>query len=682
MTSAVTIWTHALIALLFMAAAGQPGDAVGLPRRRFALALGSTALWALAVAGIGAGDLAARMTESARNIAWLVFMLALVRRRQGSRGWGPVLVHGVAIAVALVAAALALLASVVRDPQSADLLIETMVVFRMITAASALVLSRDLLAAAPGPAPGGVRLVSWAIAGLWALDLFAFSLRYAVPDAMPWLVAGRGAAMIPVGLLILAGVRRGGNWTLTPSRTVAVRSVAAVAVAAYAGLVVLATTLASQVWGEDARAVQAAIVLGATTALFTLLSTPWLRSWTRVMVAKHLFSHRYDYRAEWLRFAETLGRPGEEASSLSTRIVKAVAELTGSPKGLLLLADPAGLVPGTAWAWDGDDMPAGSADAAIAAHLSATGRIVEVDAVRADTAPPGEAAAMPQWMLDRVDAWALVPLFHADVLVGAILLARPVVDRPLDWEDLDLLRVAGRQAASYLAEERAHQALADARRFDEFNRRFAFILHDIKNLASQLSLVARNAERHADNPEFRADMIDTLRSSADQMTTLLARLSRQAMPRAEVPRATDVAAVAAGIAAERRAGHPVVFDSARPVWAAADRGRLEQVLRHLVQNAAEASPPAEPVMLSAFHEGACAVIEVVDRGCGMSPAFVRDHLFRPFASTKDGGFGIGAFEARQLVTAMGGRLEVASREGEGTRFRVFLPAVHDLEAAA
>ena len=57
----------------------------------------------------------------------------------------------------------------------------------------------------------------------------------------------------------------------------------------------------------------------------------------------------------------------------------------------------------------------------------------------------------------------------------------------------------------------------------------------------------------------------------------------------------------------------------------------------------------------------------------MSADFIRARLFKPFASTKDGGFGIGAFEARALVAAMGGRIEVASREGEGSRFTVFLP---------
>src|SRR3546814_13854417 len=79
-----------------------------------------------------------------------------------------------------------------------------------------------------------------------------------------------------------------------------------------------------------------------------------------------------------------------------------------------------------------------------------------------------------------------------------------------NWEDFDLLRTVGQQAASYIAEAQSQSALADAEKFEEFNRRFAFIMHDIKNLVSQLSPVARNAERHADKPEFRADMVATL----------------------------------------------------------------------------------------------------------------------------------------------------------------------------
>ncbi|MQP51176.1 hypothetical protein, partial [Escherichia coli] len=142
-------------------------------------------------------------------------------------------------------------------------------------------------------------------------------------------------------------------------------------------------------------------------------------------------------------------------------------------------------------------------------------------------------------------------------------------------EDFDLLKIAGRQVASYLAEARATEALLEAQRFDEFNRRFAFILHDLKNLVSQLSLVARNAERHADNPEFRADMVATLQESAARMNDLLARLAQRQPAAAGMPRPLDLVALAHGIANARRAQHAVRVEAEEPVRAIADAARLE-----------------------------------------------------------------------------------------------------------
>ena len=133
---------------------------------------------------------------------------------------------------------------------------------------------------------------------------------------------------------------------------------------------------------------------------------------------------------------------------------------------------------------------------------------------------------MPQWLVEEHAAWALVPLLHFDRLVGLVVLGRPLLARKLDWEDFDLLRVVGQQLASYIAEHNGQSALLEASRFDEFNRRIAFVMHDIKNLASQLALLARNAERHADNPAFRKDMLVTLTNAADKLNALLARLSR------------------------------------------------------------------------------------------------------------------------------------------------------------
>ncbi|MFL6830025.1 MAG: ATP-binding protein, partial [Sphingomicrobium sp.] len=232
--------------------------------------------------------------------------------------------------------------------------------------------------------------------------------------------------------------------------------------------------------------------------------------------------------------------------------------------------------------------------------------------------------------------------------------------------------------ASYLAEARGQQALADARRFDEFNRRFAFILHDIKNLVSQLSLVARNAERHADNPEFRADMVATLQGSVGKMNDLLARLAPQAGSRplkAEPQPLTPI--LDAAISASNR-GREVRLRGNQSLWAVADAAALEQAVTHLLHNALDASANAEPVMVDVLADGGEVAISVIDNGKGMSADFVRDQLFQPFASTKDGGFGVGAFEARTLVAAMGGQLTVQSRPGKGSRFTIRLPALEQV----
>ena len=349
----------------------------------------------------------------------------------------------------------------------------------------------------------------------------------------------------------------------------------------------------------------------------------------------------------------------------------------------MLVPDGEALALGTRWNWD--DCGGGAAPS-FASHLLLTERIVALDELRSGEGDGAEFACTPQWMLDDTQVWAVVPMLHLGRLVGAVVLSRPSVDRALDWEDYDLLKIAGRQVASYLAEARAQDDLADGQRFDEFNRRFAFIVHDIKNLVSGLSLVARNAERHADNPEFRADMVATLQDSAAKLNMLLSRLS--ANPRGRVEQEAPVAVVlldfVGKIAASRRATHPTVVTGDPGAVARADPSALEQVIVHLLSNAIEASAASEPVTVSVEDCGGDVALSVIDRGVGMAPAFVRDQLFRPFVSSKPAGFGIGAYEARQLTEAMGGRILVDSREGVGTTFRVVLPAAHSirLEAAA
>jgi putative PEP-CTERM system histidine kinase len=454
-----------------------------------------------------------------------------------------------------------------------------------------------------------------------------------------------------------------GLGTFRPSRAVAIALIGLGAGIVFFLTIIGATSLMSLTGGIGTGLYSFTIPLLSAVLAGVLLPARRTRGWFKVMLAKHLFAHRYDYRGEWLRFNDTIGRAGDAELSLDTRVVKAIADITDSPAGLLLVRQN----------WDASSVPSFIPCDALMAMLD-VGRIIEIDPLRSDdTAATAEARAIPAWMVADDEVWAIIPLIHFDKLAGAVLLARPPVARTLDWEDFDLLRVVGRQAASYMAEERGQEALADAQRFDEFNRRFAFIMHDIKNLVSQLTLVTRNAERHADNPAFRADMIVTLKSSTSRMNDLLARLSQHNTGRVEEPRSIPLGPLVATLASAKRGQHPVVVAGDTSLFAVADPLRLETALAHLLQNAIDASALNEPVTLTLIQQGEEIGIEVSDTGSGMTQDFVRGHLFRPFASTKDGGFGIGAYEARTLVTAMGGRLAVQSEVGQGTRFTVWLP---------
>jgi signal transduction histidine kinase len=107
---------------------------------------------------------------------------------------------------------------------------------------------------------------------------------------------------------------------------------------------------------------------------------------------------------------------------------------------------------------------------------------------------------------------------------------------------------------------------------------------------------------------------------------------------------------------------------------------LDAALRHLLDNAAEASPGDEPVRVVLRREGARLIVDIIDRGPGMTAEFVRDTLFRPLTSGRPGGNGIGAWQARDLLRGAGGDLSVLSLKGLGTTMRISLPCAPEIDA--
>jgi putative PEP-CTERM system histidine kinase len=674
----LAFWSHALGAVTMAAVLlwQLRGWAAGPAQKLMLGGLLTTAAsaWLSAVAG---GTMLAANAETARNLVWVAMLFVLsTTGEDGVRQRGVALVYG---AVGLVLGAQVLVDSLAPLAPAADqrALAATGIILRTLTAAGALILVHNTYGQAAASSRGPMRLPMLGLALLWAFDLNLYTLQTLVMPLGSTLSDFKGVVIALAAPCFALTRADSAAWRPKLSRAATFQSLSLLAICSYFAIMALLAAVLRTGTFDWLRGLFVLILAGMTIALAVLLPSRRARSWTRVKIAKHFFEHRYDYRTEWLRFAATLGASGS-TEPLAGRIVRAFADILEAPSGLLVAPDDSGRfsIAGT-WRWE-DRLPG---EAVVGDGLDtlwpllAEGRIVELDAHRDQWGSAGELAVpVPAWLIGEPSLWAAIPLVHGDRAVGLVLLTAPDQRRPLDWEDFDLLRTAGRQAAASLAEAAGQQRLNEARRFDEFNRRFAFILHDVKNLVSQLTLIARNAERHADNPEWRADMVATLKSSVGKMNDLLARLAPAASPQGRPPLGpVQLRPLLAACIAAHRTHHDVRLLGDGGVHVIADLPGLEQAIGHLLANAVDASPTGEPVTVRVSNGPDEARIEVTDQGAGMDADFVATRLFAPFASTKQGGFGIGAYEARTLVHAMGGRLTVDSRPGVGTRFTISLP---------
>ena len=652
-------------------------EAFGRASLPLAAALLLTALWSLAALLAGPAAMPTTFAEALRNLGWLAAAWALFATDGRHESVGPVrpVIVALVFVELLVPALLLLAASRSGSAGIPAVLSQVIALFRLMVAVGGMVLVHNLYVGASAGARSFLRWPAGALAVLWSFDLNFYTIAYltgTVPDVLSGV---RGFVAAIAAALIAAGARTdSAELRLSPSRAVTFQSVSLLLIGAYLVAMVGFAQWLSWAGGDLAALIQLCFVAAASAFALVVLPSKRLRGWLRVSIAKHLFQHRYDYRAEWLRFTRTIGRGGDRAAPLQERIVQALADITESPAGLLLTpGDDGELQLAARWLWPTADVPAPAMDAAATVFLEVDSFIVDIDNVRAGLDDRGEGAVLPDWLASEPRAWALVPLLHYERLVGAVVLARPPHARKLDWEDFDLLRVVGQQLASYLAEHGGQEALAEAGRFDDFNRRIAFVMHDIKNLASQMSLLARNAEQHAENPAFRADMLITLRNSADKLNALLARLSRYGANSRDEGEEFALGTVVQAAMARFSAGHRVVMTQCEDCAVSGNREAFEQALVHLIQNAVDASLPKAPVFLRVDADGVYGRVELVDSGEGMSAEFIRSRLFKPFDSSKSGGFGIGAYEARELIRAMGGRLDVESRVGLGTRFNLRVP---------
>lgn len=657
-----------------------------------AIACACTAFWSGALAlqaasGDGLWSVWTDKLEIVRSGAWcVVLVLMLGNYRDPASRWPfglrtSVFFGGAAYLVLLLATAL------LRTDLMVDLDIGLMpnVTARVCQAVLGMLLVEQVYRNRTVQERWAIKFACLGIGAMFAYDFYMYSQAMLFHEMDPESWAARGIVNALAMPLIGTAAKRSDSRAnaLSLSRRVMFHSTALFGAALYLLAMGFAGYYLRYFGGSWGGVMQVVFLCGALLLLAGILFSGTFRAWLKVFVSKHFYSYGYDYREEWMRFTRTLS---EHSANIGERAIEAIGALVESPGGVLWQRRDhgeqkgehkgdqkgSGFVPVAGW--QAASSAVEPADSNFCRFLETTQWVIDLREYKALPEKYGD-LELPAWLQAFPRGWLVVPLIMHGKLFGFVVLqdARSAV--ALNWEVFDLLEIAGSQAASYLAQQDAANELMVARQFESFNRMSTFVVHDLKNLVSQLSLMNANAEKHRDNPEFQRDMLDTVTHSIQKMKTMLQKLSRNDAPARPLPLSVEAAVRQAIALKSAFEPHPTleVDPGAAGLSVLADRERLERVLGHLIQNAIEATPRSGSVNVRIRRQGGQVAIQVADTGAGMSEEFIRERLFKPFESTKPAGMGIGVFESREYINELGGALDLTSTPSVGTTFTVTLP---------
>jgi putative PEP-CTERM system histidine kinase len=624
------------------------------------------------------------LAEFVRDAAWLVVLSGLIARASLSSLLSRV-ANLMAVGAVVVGVALAIDSAI--NPTSASTAL-VLIIGGLSIAPVVLILLEQLYRNATAAGRYALKYFAIAMGAMFVYDLYLFAQALLLKgvEASSWEARGFiNALAVP---LIAIAARRNPQWSLNVfvSRQVVFYTTTLLAVGTYLIIMALGGYLIRIIGGTWGRPAQLIFFAGAGIVLVLLLASGSLRRRLRVFLSKHFYRNKYDYRLEWLRFIETLSSP-EPGIGVRDNCVRAMAQIVASRGGTLFMPpESAGdLIAAGNWPTGPQGRSSGvglGRDDEFVAFMRRTQWVVDLDEQRRmpdlyqNIAVPQAIADHPEWRL-------AVPLIQQKEMLGIVLLERPAEPFELTYEDRDLLKTVGQHVATHLAQHEADRRLAESRQFEAYHRLTAFVMHDLKNLAAQLSLVVANAEKHRRNPDFVDDAISTIANSTSRMQRLIEQLQGREIQSINRHVALgDVARQACERTRVRRP-HPQVQLDGAEICVEADPERLLLMTEHLIRNAQDACGGEGRIVVSVEGDDGWAELAVEDDGCGMDPAFVRERLFRPFDTTKGSkGMGIGAYQVREYVMSLGGRLDVRSQVGAGTRIALRLPRVSGVSSRA
>jgi putative PEP-CTERM system histidine kinase len=657
-------------------------------------AAGLSAAWAAAAAlDIGTPShwqLIATL-EVLRNTAWLAFLARLTPAGQGVAGFPR---HSASLAPAAFVLIYGLFS--IHAPGTFDVIpqvIGTLVTTGLVTAIAGLVLLEQFYRALRLEPRKTVLPLIIGVGGLLAYDLFLYSHGLLFKGIHSELWAARGYANVLAVPLLLLAASRNPDWSVDVfvSRHVAFYTTSMVGIGAYFVVMAVVGYGLRVAGGEWGTILQVVFLFGAVVLLAWIIFSTTARARLKVFISKHFYRTKYDHRQEWIKLTQRLS-DDHDAEPMVRRGLSAMVAIVEAKGGALWISDADRVIDGYKLAatsgtlsdLDSAETSATSTHRAVPVALPFNDPLVEfmnrtrwtvnlAEAMRNPESHPG--LDVPDWLVALAVNAFVVPLLGHDRLWGIALLSEPRHVGRLSYEDIDLFRVAGMQVAAVLAQAEADRLLSESRQFEAYNRFAAFIMHDLKNVIAQQSLVVRNAAKYRDDPAFIDDALDTVANSVERMQRLLEQLKR-GQGAVQVER-VDLAKLVAETVRRHTDREPAPTASCqdKEIRLRIDRERLAAVLGHLVTNAQDATPASGSVRIEAALEDGGLVLAVEDDGSGMDEAFVRERLFKPFDSTKGSkGMGIGAYQARQFVESAGGEVRIRTAPGEGTRFELRFPA--------
>ena len=501
------------------------------------------------------------------------------------------------------------------------------------------------------------------------------------------LEAVNAAALLAANCLILISLLRAGvlQTDIYLSHGMLYKSLTAIVVGVYFSALGLSVKTLTETLSFPLRA---SLVFLALLGLLMALLSDRLRLGMKLFISRHLRRPRYDYRNVWMAFTKRTAAVVEEKGLCET-VVKMISEMFDTLSVSLWLLDE----------------KRGGLRCAASTVFSET-QVRSLPQLQNRTSGLWEALGRQATLLDLSDPEVMksaqiepsqvgffrearirhaVPMTSGHALMGFISLADRVKGEPVSDEDVDLLRTIADQAAASLLNVRLSGRLRQAKEMEAFQTVAAFFVHDLKNLASKLSLTLKNMPVYFDNPEFREDSLRLMSLSVEQINSICGRLSLLRQKLQVTPAETDlnqlVRSVLNGFNGAL-AGCRLVEDLQPLPGVFVDPEQIRKVLTNLILNAGEAVGASGEICVTTGKRNGWAEITVKDTGCGMSHEFMDHCLFLPFRTTKPKGTGIGLFQTKVIVEAHKGLLEVESREGRGSTFRVLLPIQKSTDAKA